>query len=651
MPRLIARIVAAATLFAALPAAAQNAPPPPPILNTIFQDHGVLQRDRPIALWGWAVVGETVHITLGATTADAKADKAGLWRVTLPALLAGGPFTLTATAGATTQIVSDVMIGDVWLCSGQSNMAWPVSASLNGPAEVAAANDPRTRILTIQNDTDLTPRTEFKRPVEWKPVSPATIGNFSAACWFMARELRKSQDVPLGLINASWGGTAINAWRSEASMKGDPALAQQLELLTLSRTDPARAAARWGATWAEWWRGKNMGSEPWLPGATEGWKPVPALTYWEQWGVPDLASYNGLIWYRTEITLTPAQAKKGATLMLGVIDDLDVSYVNGTGVGATSSWDVVRSYRLAPGLLKPGVNQVTVAAFDSWGPGGMAGTPEQRVLKFDDGTSLALPAAEQWQYRPAPGIGEPPHAPWESAAGLGSIYNAMIAPLGNYGLRGVAWYQGESDGGMAEPYAAKLGSMMGAWRGQFGNAELPFLIVQLPNWGARVTAPTESGFASVRDQQRRAVDADKHAALVVTLDLGDVINLHPENKQPVGARLARAAGILAYGRPGFASGPQPDTVIRERDSLIIRFKGIEGSLLTYSGSQVLGFELCGVAPGSCRFTSATVQGETVIVRTDGLPSTRLRFCWGESPVCNLYDKTGIPVTPFEWRVD
>jgi sialate O-acetylesterase len=650
---------AAMMVFAALPAATPALAQPRVVhtetvrapLAGIFQRHAVLQRDRPIALWGQTEAGKTVTVTLAGNSAETKADKEGYWRTTLPALPAGGPYALSASAGQLTQVVDDVLIGDVWLCSGQSNMEWPVSASLNGPAEMNAANDPQTRILSIQHDTATSPQVNFIRPVEWKLVSPQTIGDFSAACWFMARELRKNQKVPFGLIDASWGGTAINAWRPESSMQGDVSLTTELELLALNRTDPAKAAARWGKVWDAWWLGKNMGPEPWQPDAPGDWKPVPALTYWEQWGVPALAEYNGLVWYRTEITLTAEQAKKGATLSLGVIDDLDVSYVNSTSVGATSSWDVVRSYRLAKGVLKPGVNRITVAAFDSWGPGGMAGTPEQRVLKFDDGTSIALPEAARWQYRAAPGIGEPPHAPWESAAGLGSIYNGMIAPLGDFGLKGVAWYQGESDGGMAERYAEKLRSMMTAWRGQFGNTTLPFLIVQLPDWGARVTAPAESGFASIRDAQRRAVAGDGHSALVVTVDAGDPINLHPENKQVIGRRLARSASIIAYGGPGFASGPQPDAVTKGADSATILFTGIDGALVTYSGSQVLGFELCGVAPGSCRFTTATVQGERVIVRTDGAPYTRIRFCWGESPVCNLYDKTGIPVTPFEWRTD
>jgi sialate O-acetylesterase len=643
----------AATLLlsAAIPAAAQPAAAAPvALLHGLFADHAVLQRDRPIPVWGRAAPGEAVRVTLAGNSATAKADKTGLWRATLPALPAGGPHVLTATAGARTQSASDVLIGDVWLCSGQSNMEWSVSVSLNGPAEIAAANDPQTRILTVQHDTHVSPQRDFVRPVDWKPVSPQSIGDFSAACWFMARDLRKSQKVPFGLIDASWGGTAINAWRSEASMKGDPALAEQLVLLGVNRTDPAKAAARWGDAWGRWWRGKSSdapGQEPWQPGAPGDWKTVPFLTYWEQWSLPEFTSYNGLAWYRTQVTLTAEQARKGAILGIGVIDDLDMTFVNGTGVGATSSWDLAREYRLAPGVLKAGTNWITIGAFDSWGPGGAAGTPDQRWIRFDDGSSVPLPDASGWQYRIAPGVGEPPHAPWESAAGLAGIYNGMVAPLGNYGLRGVAWYQGESDGGMAQGYAGRLADMMGAWRGQFGNPDLPFLIVQLPGWGDRVPAPAESGFAEIRDEQRRAVAADRAAALVVTIDIGDPVNLHPENKQGVGQRLARSAGILAYRGPGAASGPLPGAATRGDGSVTIPFTGVDGRLLTYNSSQVIGLELCGPARASCRFTTATVEGNAIRVAADAQPFTRIRFCWGDSPLCNLYDGTGIPVTPFE----
>ncbi|MCW3838039.1 sialate O-acetylesterase [Sphingomonas canadensis] len=650
MPKLIAGLIAA-VLFAT-PAAAQ---PDAPLLASIFQDHAVLQRDRPIRLWGSKRPGETVTVTMNGIAVTASSDKSTAWSADLPALPAGGPYSLTVSGSSgRSQTMNDVLVGDVWLCSGQSNMEWPVSASIAGPAEVAAANDPQVRILSVQHDTAAAPQADFLRPVAWQPVTPQTIGDFSAVCWFLARELRKTEKVPFGLIDSSWGGTAINAWRPEATMAGDAALREPLRLLALQRSDPQAATAQWGRSWGEWWRGRSgdaPGTEPWQPNPPGEWRPVPSFSQWEGWGVPELAAYNGVVWYRTEINLTPAQAKQAATLELGVIDDLDMTFVNGTGVGSTASWDLTRSYPLARKLLRPGRNGIAVAAYDSWGGGGMWGAPEQFALRLADGTRIPLGDPARWRYRVTPGSNDLPHAPWESSAGLSSIYNAMIAPLGRYGLRGAAWYQGESDAGMAQGYAGRLAAMMSGWRAQLGDPALPFVIVQLPQWGARVTAPAESGFASIRDQQRRAVAADAHAALVVTIDIGDAEDLHPVNKQDVGTRAARAARAAAYGSAEPPSGPRVTAARRVDGNVAVSFADITGTLLAYSGAQVLGFELCGVQPGSCRFVPGRIAGAAVVLDTAGGPAYRVRFCWGDSPVCNLYDGSGLPAAPFELAVE
>jgi sialate O-acetylesterase len=645
----ILHLAALAAALLATPAAAQNAP----LLHTLFQDHAVLQRDRPIAIWGKAKPGETVQVTLAGKSADVRAARDGSWRAELPAMPAGGPFTLTAAAGGATQTVSDVLVGDVWLCSGQSNMEWPVAASINGPGEVNNSNDPQTRILTIEHDTAVAPARDFIRPVAWKPVSKDTIGDFSAVCWFMARELRKTEKVPFGLIDASWGGTAVNAWRSEASMKDDPALKEPLALLALARRDAPAAAKQWATSWGEWWRKRTStaaGAEPWQQGAPGSWKPVPQLTYWEGWGVPELAGYNGIVWYRTEVELTAEQATKAAEINFGVIDDLDMTFINGIGVGSTSSWDAPRRYGLAKGVLKPGRNLIVVGNYDSWGPGGMAGTADQRAIRFGDGTSVPLPEASGWQYMMSPGISDLPHAPWESAAGLASIYNGMVAPLGNYGLRGIAWYQGEADAGMTAGYAGRLQGMIGGWREQFGNKGLPFITIQLPQWGARVPKPAESGFADIRNEQRIGTAGTGNAALVVTIDIGDWEDLHPVNKQDVATRAARAARFLTYGGKERPAGPAMAGAWREGGNVIVRFEGMNGELQAFSGAP-LGFELCAEARGTCRFVPARLVGETVVLEGGDGPANRVRYCWGDSPVCNLYDSLGLPAGPFERAVE
>lgn len=646
MSKLLHVLAIAFAMLAAPVASAQ-----PVQLASIFQDHVVLQRDRPIRVWGSAPTRHgAITVTLGGKTATASNDKPGSWRAELPAMPAGGPYTLTVSTDGVTETVSDVLIGDVWLCSGQSNMEFHVSQGLNAAGEIGTANDPEMRLLMVARDTGAEPLGEFKTPVRWQAVTPQTVGDFSAACYFMARDLRQSEKVPFGLIDASWGGTPIDAWRTAASLSDDPAMQGQRALLDSYRKDPAAAGRIWGERWGAWWRGWShdaAGKEPWQANPPGEWQPVPKFVNWEGWDVPAMADYNGYVWFRTEVTLTAARAARPATLAFGAVDDTDVTYVNGLGVGTTTSYNQPRAYTLAPGTLHAGRNLVAIAALDTGGGGGLTATPGQNAIRFGDGTSIPLPDAAQWRYRVVPGPADPPHAPWENSVDFASIYNGMIAPLEGFGLRGVAWYQGEADAGTPNDYADKLASMMKGWRSQFGNAHLPFLIVQLAGYGPRNDAPRESGFASIRDQQRKAVAADPDSALVAAFDLGEVNDIHPANKQDVGHRLARAARALSYGDAAPASGPQAAVPVRSGNIVTVDFGQ---PLVTYSASQPIGFELCGVAPGSCRFVAAQLNGSTVSLDAGGGPAERVRYCWGDSPICNLYGKSGLPAGPFELPV-
>ncbi|MDP5278077.1 sialate O-acetylesterase [Sphingomonas sp. DG1-23] len=646
------RSALALPILLAAPALAQDAPP---LLHPMFQDHGVLQRDRAIAVWGDAPAGESVQVNLGDKRLTARADKDGHWRAEFPPMPAGGPYALSATTqSGRNQRAEDLLVGDVWLCSGQSNMEYPVSGVLGAAGEIGKANDPEMRLLTVEKKTSLTPERHFPTPVQWQPATPQNVRDFSAACYFMARDLRASQKVPIGLIDATWGGTAIDAWRPETALAQDPTAREDLALLRIYRRDPAAASRRFGDRWMAWYRGKSgdaAGGEPWQATAPGDWAPLPSFDPWEKWGIADLAQYNGMLWYRTEVTLTPAQAAKGATLALGPADDMDASFVNGVPVGVTYAWGVPRLYPLAPSTLEPGKNWIAVGVLDTWGEGGLLGTADQRAIRFADGTSVPLAGPQGWRWRRAPAsIGDPPHAPWEAIAGFSGIYNAMIAPIGPYGLRGAAWYQGEANAGSPDGYAEKLASMMAAWRGQFDSPNLPFLIAQLSSWGPRVPRPIESGFAQIRDEQRQAVAADAHAALAVTIDLGDVVDIHPANKQDVGHRLARGAEALTYGGKASPSGPWPVEARRDGTAIRIRFIGADQGLVAYSASEPIGFELCGTAGGSCRFVTARLAGTDVLIDPGTGPADRVRFCWGDSPICNLYDGTGLPATPFELLV-
>jgi sialate O-acetylesterase len=285
----------------------------------------------------------------------------------------------------------------------------------------------------------------------------------------------------------------------------------------------------------------------------------------------------------------------------------------------------------------------------TWDAAGMYGPPEHMGLHFADGGSV--PLGGDWRYQFVPeSMGYPPRAPWESVGGLSSIYNAMIAPLAPFGLRGVLWYQGESNAGDADRYQALLAGLMADWRSAFAG-ELPFLIVELPNFGAPNALPADSDWARLREAQRRAVAADGHAALAVTIDLGIPRELHPPDKQPVGDRLARAARRLVYGESVPASGPTVRAARREQNAVVVSFDPVDGALLTYSAARPMGFELCAETQASCRFADGAVRGDQVVLDAAGMAATRVRFCWGAAPLCNLYDKAGLPAGPFEIPID
>jgi sialate O-acetylesterase len=409
--------------------------------------------------------------------------------------------------------------------------------------------------------------------------------------------------------------------------------------------DPKAGNERLGEIWESWWHA-HSGSTPWTESGGD-WREVPLpMRDWKTWGVPELTNHDGLVWFRRNVTLTAAQASGAATLMLGGIDKVDETWVNGKPIGNSFGYGTERPYELPAGALRAGNNAIVVNVSSSCCAAGMYGPPEHMMLKLAGGE--ALPLGGQWRYQFVPeSVGFPPRAPWESVGGLTSIYNAMIAPLGSYGLRGVLWYQGESNVEDAAQYQALLSALMGDWRRQF-SADLPYLIVELPNFGATPVTPGASGWANLREAQRRAVQNDARAALAVTIDVGERCELHPPDKQSVGARLARAARHLIYGESLSASGPEPRAAVRDGTGVVVSFAAVEGGLVAYDSNRPGTFELCAADQSSCRFVDATLQGDRVTLDAGAIKNpTRVRFCWGDAPICNLYDQSGLPAGPFE----
>jgi sialate O-acetylesterase len=623
-----------------------------PALHSIFTDHAVLQRDQKIEIWGTAAPSETVIVTIGENSARTTADAKGEWRVPLSPMKAGGPYALIVSndEGASQQL-NDIHFGDVFLCSGQSNMEMQVKASMNAETEIRRADYPQIRAYTVARASSPAPVSELPQGGSWKVANPENVGDFSAACYYFARDLQPHVGVPIGLISASWGGSAIESW---ISMDGLAALGKDAEVAML-RTyakDEKLAQNSFGKSWETWWNVSfPQESRPWAAKDRSGWAAVPLpMRDWKKWGDSDLGQHNGMLWYRKSFTLTQDQAKSGTILHLGQIDEIDMTWVNGKPLAQSFGWGTKRDYALPANMLKAGQNEIVTNIYSGWEMGGMFGPAEVISLQLKDGAKIGL--GDGWLFRKVPkGAGDPPRAPWLAIGGLTTIGHAMIKPLAPYGLRGVLWYQGESNAGNAKPYRALLTTLMADWRAKFQNAQLPFLVVQLPNFGQAVSSPTNSGWSDLREAQRLAVLDDKLSGLAVTIDAGENDDIHPPNKQIVGQRLARLARHQIYKQAVTANGPFPTSAVRRGGDIFVRFEGIDGQLVTRSALEPIAFEVCEEASDTCRFASASVQGDSVVIAAHGVNNVqRIRYCWGDAPVCNLYDSAGLPAGPFEISV-
>lgn len=643
--KLMCCVVAAFFIAFAAPAYAEE----DRLLAPIFTDHAVLQRDAPVRVWGEARPHERVIVRLGPSSARVRADARGAWRASLPAQRAGGPHVLEVEAASgARRVVRDLLMGDVYLCAGQSNMEWSVASALNARSEIANASDDGVRLFNIAHLSSVRPQSSLGAATGWAPAAPESVRAFSAVCYFFARGLRREADVPIGLIAAAWGGSNIESWISSGGMRAIAGREAEADLLELYSRDANAALGAFATRWQAWWRQTGEGS-PWESAEAGDWAPAPAqLGDWKRWRDAGLEQHNGMVWYRRTVTLTAEQAAGAAVLELGGVDEVDLAWVNGRLIGSSFGWGDARAYAVPEGVLRAGENSIVVNVLSTWDAGGLTGPVEAMRMRLANGEPA--PLGEGWRYRAAEAAqGDGPAAPWHAVRGISTLYNGMIAPLGAYGLRGALWYQGETNAGAAQEYEALLRGLLADWRRQFGR-ELAFFIVQLPNFGAPSARPIESGWADLREAQRRVAEADPRADYVVTIDLGEPGDIHPPNKQDVGARLARAARVMLYGAAIAPGGPRPLEARRAGADVIVRFADVEGGLAALSATHAIGFELCGPTRGSCRFVLGEITGEAVTLRNAG-EAARVRYCWGDSPACNLISGASLlPASPFELQI-
>ncbi len=632
---------------AAKPAAAAEALP---LLYALFQDHEILQRDKPIHVWGTAKPADTVTVSLAGESTHATADAAGKWDAVLAPLKAGGPYELAATSSSgQSQTNNDVLIGDVYLCSGQSNMEFPLRLASNYDADLNSASNPNIRLLHVERFPSATPRTTFGADAEWSVTSPQTAKEFSAACYFFGRDLQPTVNVPIGLIEDAWGGSVIQAWLSMGKMRALGGYDKYLDLLPIYAASPKQGVKKWNAIAHAWWLAHDPASAAtpaWHDPTYDdsSWGQIAPTGTWREWNVPVLKTFNGVVWLRETITLSAEQAKGAAVLSLGAIDQADTTWVNGVEVGDLQGYDVQRVYEVPAGTLHAGKNLIAVGVL---GGAGMLAPASQMTLKLADGS--VVPLTTPWRYKlsaPMSRTGVIAGIPWLNQFGLSDLYNGMILPLGATQVRGIVWYQGESDAWQPKEYGRLLPALISDWRRQFGT-DTPFVIVQLPNFGPYSTKPEHSDWAALREVQRRVADTTPNTGLAVTIDIGQTDNIHPTNKQEVGRRLSLIAEHMIYGMNVVDSGPTPVSAVRKRNTVAVSFAHTDKGLTVYESNRPISFQVCDGAM-HCRFVDARRNRNEIDLDVAKFRDPAfVRFCWADSPICNVYNSNGLPAVPFE----
>ena len=609
-------------------------------LPLLFSDGAVLQRDQPMRIWGTAEAGAQVKVDFNGNAVEVVTGNDGRWSATLPAHGAGGPYVLTVNSGGVSRVVRDVLVGDVWLASGQSNMEWPVQSSTDAEQVIASAGDAQIRHFKIPKSWSAKPEQDLVGG-NWAAASPQTVASFSAVGYAFARELRAATGVPIGIIDSTWGGSNIQTWMNAASLGIDEnGLAARMQQV---KDADERLAAEVQRKLARWKESDNDESQWHLAKYDDSdWSAIRVPGAWESNG---WAGMDGVAWYRTTFTLSAEQAKQGATLSLGPIDDSDQVWINGQVVGGmTNMWSTPRVYPVPAQVLQAGANTLAVRVVDSGGGGGIGGSPDKVYLQFEDGQRHAL--AGDWKFRPAEVV----------VAIEGDknqidtlLYNQMIHPLQPIPLRGVIWYQGESNAGegVAYPYRDQFMTMIKQWRSEWQQPELPFLWVQLANFISNGDTPTSSPWAMLRESQSAALALPATAQAVI-IDVGDAGDIHPTDKQTVGHRLALAARHVAYGESLVYSGPVYRDVQFQGNAAHIAFDLLGSKLAARGGGDaVQGFELAGA---DRRFHPATakIDGDAVVVSSDKVASpVAVRYGWRDNPEdADLINQEKLPASPF-----
>jgi sialate O-acetylesterase len=616
-------------------------------LPKFFGDNMVLQRNGSIPVWGWASANEKITVQFNKQTKTTQADKDGKWIVRLDTEKAGGPYILNIS-GKSNLLLKNVLVGDVWLCSGQSNMEWPVGQSNNATKEIATANYPFIRHIKIQRALNSLPDVDIQN-TEWKVCDSNTVADFTGVGYFFARHIYENTKVPIGLINSTWGGTNIETWISREGFESSTEFKEmiagmpKINLDSINKKKNYSTIKRIEANQESKLENIDVTHFKDIDFDDNRWPLMNIPQLWEEQTLGDI---DAVVWFRKTITLTVDDIKENATLQLSKIDDDDVTYINGIKIGNTNSWNAKRKYAISSNILKEGKNIIAVRVVDKGGGGGIYGDSVDVKLTLNNRT-IALHGKWKYQVESIFKNTVPNSLP-------SLCYNAMLAPLIPYAFKGVLWYQGESNAMRSIQYRKAFPLLINDWRKKFANENAAFYFVQLASYNAGGNSNAGCGWAELREAQTQTLSLP-NTGMVVTTDLvTDAKDIHPTNKQDVGKRLAAIALNNLYNKKMICSGPTYKAMKIKGNQIILSFNNIGSGLSTTDkNSFVKGFEISG-ADSVFHFAKAIIKGNTIELSSEKVPKPiAANFGWmGDAVECNLFNKEGFPAVPFrtvEWK--
>jgi len=647
-------------LFLVLGCQKINTPAENILVNPLFTDNMVLQQKQDIPIWGTAEPGGEVTVTLKEQQQKAIVDDNGNWKVSLSPIPAGGPYELVIK-GEKTHRINNVMVGEVWICSGQSNMEMPVDADWrhikDSKVEAANANFPNIRLLMVEKEMANTPQEKFNS-VGWKECSPESIPNFSAVAYLFGRKLHKELNVPIGLIQTAWGGTIVEAWTSGATLKKIPEFTDIVKYVESNGLDDDKKSIavkrnlnEWPAKIEEILNDNGTLSHGYqnTDYKMDKWKLMKLPAVWEDHGL----TIDGVVWFSKEVTIPKSWAGENLLLTLGGINDFDITWFNGKRIGREGDYAIQREYEIPSSLAKVGKNRIVVQVVDFGNAGGLYGPAKNMKLMSKD-RSISL--IGNWKYKIDPikiDMNSIPKKPYQNywVNQPAVLYNGMINPLLPYGIRGVIWYQGESNASRALQYSALFKLLINDWRKSWGQGDFPFLFVQLANYMKRIDEPTDESWAYLREAQTTALQLP-NTGMAVTIDIGNAKDIHPKNKQDVGKRLALNVLAKVYGKDVPYSGPMYKSMKIEGNKIRIHFDHTNRGLKIKGNKSIKGFAIAG-KDKKFVWAKAEIEGNEIVVWNSKIENpAAVRYGWAANPECNLYNGADLPASPFrtdEWE--